>query len=208
MPDTAAPADGTEAALLRRITAALAPEGPGRPLLLLVEGAAGTGKTRLLRRLAAGRTGTVLRTAPDGPLPDRGPVLLLVEDVHRAAPADTARLASLLADPPARLACVLSYRPEELPEPGLVLGLDTEFPSSLTVVRHVLGPLDVAAVRRMADHALGAARGTAGLADTLHRASGGVAPVVAGQRDQLAGGPPAPGRPHSAGPPPLGVPPP
>ncbi|MFJ9715755.1 LuxR C-terminal-related transcriptional regulator [Streptomyces sp. NPDC101213] len=199
MPDTAAPAGGAEDALLRRITAALAPEGPGRPLLLLVEGAAGTGKSRLLRRLAAGRTGAVLRTVPDGPLPGHGPVLLLVEDVHRAAPADTARLVSLLAAPPARLACVLSYRPEELAEPGLVLGPGTEFPASLTVVRHVLGPLDVAAVRRMADHALGADRVTAGLAETLHRASGGVAQVVADLLDQLAAdspaGPPAGGRP-------------
>ncbi|MFJ8201407.1 LuxR C-terminal-related transcriptional regulator [Streptomyces sp. NPDC096152] len=197
MPD-AASADEAEAALLRRLDSALAPDGPGRPLLLLVEGPAGTGKSRLLRRLAAARGESVHRTAPDGPLPRHGPLLLVVEDVHRAASAGTAGLRALLADPPAHLACVLSYRPEELTEPGLVLGPDTEFPAELTVVRHVLGPLDVTAVRRMAEDAIGADRCPAGLAETLHRAAGGVAQTVADLLDRLIADSPADGRPLPA----------
>jgi len=194
MPD-AGTGGGVEAALLRRLASALDPDGPGRPVLLLVEGPAGTGKSRLLHRFAAARAETVHRAAPDGPPPGHGPMLLIAEDVHRAAPADTAGLRALLAAPPAHLACVLSYRPEELTEPGLALGPDTEFPASLTVVRHVLGPLDVDAVRRMADHALGAGRCPDGLADALHRASGGVAQTVADLLDGLVADFPADGRP-------------
>ncbi|MFJ3715321.1 LuxR C-terminal-related transcriptional regulator [Streptomyces sp. NPDC090057] len=199
MPD-AGEADGAEAALLGRLASALDPEGPGRPVLLLVEGRAGTGKSRLLRRLTAARTETVHRAVPEAPPPGPGPVLLVVEDVHRAAPAGTAALRALLAAPPARLACVLSYRPEELPEPGLVLGPGTEFPAPLTVVRHVLGPLGVDAVRRMADDALGAGRCPAGLAEALHRAAGGVAQTVADLLDALAADFPADGRPLPADP--------
>ncbi|MEY7979119.1 hypothetical protein AB8O53_22720, partial [Streptomyces pilosus] len=64
MPHSAGTADGAERALRGRLAAALDPEGAGRPVVLLVEGAAGTGKTRLVERLAAVAAGPVRRTAP------------------------------------------------------------------------------------------------------------------------------------------------
>ncbi|WP_086738325.1 LuxR C-terminal-related transcriptional regulator [Streptomyces glaucescens] len=195
MPDTG---ERPEAALLRRLRAALDPEGPGRPVLLLVEGAAGTGKSRLLHRLAAALPEAVRWAAPGSPLPGQGPVLLLVEDVHRASPAGAASLRRLLAAPPDHLACALSYRPEELAKPGLVLGHGTEFPASLTVVRHVLRPLDVAAVRHLAQRALGEDRCTDALAAALHRASGGVAQTVIDLLDGMATEPPTAGQPSAA----------
>ncbi|WP_431681388.1 LuxR C-terminal-related transcriptional regulator [Kitasatospora sp. KL5] len=152
--------------------------GPGGgPVLLLVEGEAGTGKSRLLARLTD-RLPEPARTDPSAAGQD-GPVLLVVEDVHRAAPDDLAALRTLLAAPPPRLACILSLRPEELPEPGLPLGAATEYPAGLTVLRHVLGPLGVEDVRRAAAAALGPDRCPPGAAERLHRATGGIAQVVA-----------------------------
>ncbi|MFG3006708.1 helix-turn-helix transcriptional regulator [Streptomyces calvus] len=213
MPDGGGTADEAEVALRRRLAAALDPKGPGRPVLLLVEGAAGTGKSRLVARLAAAPTGSALRTVPGDPPAAAGPELLVAEDVHRAPADDLARLRALLAAPPARLACVLSYRPEELAVPGLVLGPDTDLPAALTVVRHVVGPLDVAEVHRMAVAALGADRCPPGLAAVLHQVSGGVAQTVADLLDRpdlpdlLPPGPAAAGQPLAAaldriGPPP------
>ncbi|MGW0143433.1 LuxR C-terminal-related transcriptional regulator [Streptomyces calvus] len=213
MPDGGGTADEAEVALRRRLAAALDPKGRGRPVLLLVEGAAGTGKSRLVARLAAAPTGSARRTVPGDPPAAAGPELLVAEDVHRAPADDLARLRALLAAPPARLACVLSYRPEELAVPGLVLGPDTDLPAALTVVRHVVGPLDVAEVHRMAVAALGADRCPPGLAAVLHRVSGGVAQTVADLLDRpdlpdlLPPGPAAAGQPLAAaldriGPPP------
>ncbi|MFI1418507.1 LuxR C-terminal-related transcriptional regulator [Streptomyces sp. NPDC020731] len=189
MPDSVGAADEAEVALRGRLAAALDPRGAGRPVLLLVEGVAGTGKSRLVERLGTAVASSVRRTAPGEPPAGAGPELLVVEDVHRASADDTARLRALLADPPPRLACVLSYRPEELAAPGLVLGPDTDFPAALTVVRHVLGPLGPADVHRMAVAALGADRCAPGLAAALHHASGGVAQTVADLLDLLAGQP-------------------
>ncbi|MET9654309.1 helix-turn-helix transcriptional regulator [Streptomyces sp. NPDC006460] len=208
-PDLPGTAGDAEVTLRRRLEAALAPDAPARPLLLLVEGAAGTGKSRLVHRLTDDLPTTVhrtthtaltprttpdgpplrtgpTRTTPDGPPPRTGPVLLIAEDVHRARAADVASLSRLLADPPPHLACVLSYRPEELAAPGLVLGPGTEFPATLTVVRHVLAPLDVTAVRTTAEAVLGADRCTADLVDRLHRVSGGVAQTLTDLLDELA----------------------
>ncbi|MFF1273473.1 LuxR C-terminal-related transcriptional regulator [Streptomyces marokkonensis] len=207
MPDGAGTADEAETALRGRLASALDPQGAGRPVLLLVEGAAGTGKSRLVDRLAAAVAGSARRTAPGEPPAGAGPELLVAEDVHRASADDTARLRALLAGPPAHFACVLSYRPEELPVPGLVLGPDTDFPAALTVVRHVLGPLDLTEVQRTAVSVLGADRCTPGLAAALHRASGGVAQTVADLLDLLAALPPAAGRPLSSELDRLGVPP-
>lgn len=207
MSNTAGTVDEAEAALGRRLTAALDQAGPGRPVLLLVEGAAGTGKSRLVERLRKAVPDTARRAAPGEPLPGGGPVLLVVEDVHRAAAEDSAALRALLADPPAHLVCVLSYRPEELAVRGLALGPDTEFPARLTVVRHVVGPLDVAAIHRMAAVALGAEHCTAALAEALHRASGGVAQTVADLLDLLASRAPATWQPRPADVGRLGAPP-
>ncbi|WP_345582612.1 helix-turn-helix transcriptional regulator [Streptomyces prasinosporus] len=207
MPDTAGAVDEAEAALAGRLASALDTRTTGRPVLLLVEGAAGTGKSRLVDRIGKASAGSVRRAVPGEPPAGDGPVLLVVEDVHRAPAADTARLRALLADPPAHLACVLSYRPEELAEPGLVLGPGTDFPAALTVVRHVLGPLGVPDVHRMAADALGADRCTAGLAAALHRASGGVAQTVVDLLGLLAASCPAADRPHPGDLDRLGVPP-
>ncbi|WP_374985312.1 LuxR C-terminal-related transcriptional regulator [Streptomyces fradiae] len=267
-------AERAETDLLRLLTGALAEGGRGRPVLLLVEGAAGTGKSRLLSRLLSAlpvpaRTGVdeirddgirddrgrydrgrydrgrggwgpgdrgrgvggrghgvradevpgdgnqgdgnqgdelradgtpgkeasaagAIRGADGAERPGRGPLLLAVEDVHRAGPADTAALGALLADPPGRFACVLTYRPEELPEPGLVLGPGTDFPAGLAVVRHTLGPLGPAAVAERAAAALGLDECPPGLAAALHRASGGNAQTVADLLDALAPRPAGP----------------
>ncbi|WP_373365956.1 AAA family ATPase, partial [Streptomyces fradiae] len=253
-------AERAETDLLRLLTGALAEGGRARPVLLLVEGAAGTGKSRLLSRLLSalpvpartgidgirdgidddeirddrgrddrGRGGRDDRGPGDrGPghggrgdavpgdgirgdglrsdgipggeapgaaaiggtagaeRPGHGPLLLAVDDVHRAAPADIAALGALLADPPGRFACVLTYRPEELPEPGLVLGPGTDFPAALAVVRHTLGPLGPAAVAERAAAALGLDACPPDLAAALHRASGGNAQTVADLLDALA----------------------
>ncbi|MEU5509155.1 LuxR C-terminal-related transcriptional regulator [Streptomyces fungicidicus] len=205
MPDSAGSAEDAEAILRGRLAPALDPRGDGRPVLLLVEGAAGTGKTRLVERLVEAVAGTVHRTAPGGSPAGAGPELLVAEDVHRAPAEDVARLRALLADPPPHLACVLSYRPEELAVPGLPLGPDTDFPARLAVVRHVLGPLGVAEVRQAALAALGADRCTPDLAAGLHRLSGGVAQTVADLLDLLAGQPSAVGLDRLGTPPRLDV---
>ncbi|WP_461030667.1 hypothetical protein, partial [Streptomyces sparsus] len=83
----------------QRLRRALVCEG-ARPLLVLVEGAAGTGKSHLLRRLAelpeaAGAPRVAWTCGSGGPpsgIPDDGPVLLLVDDLHRAGAAESDRL--------------------------------------------------------------------------------------------------------------------
>ncbi|WP_405010923.1 LuxR C-terminal-related transcriptional regulator [Kitasatospora sp. NBC_01539] len=170
------PAEATLRHLLERTLA----DPAAAPLLVLLEGEAGRGRSTLATRLCADLP-VPARTRPDalGGPPPTGPLLLLAEDVHRAAAADADALRALLAAPPPGLACVLTYRPEELPEPGLPLGPATDYPAALTVVRHVLGPLTVADVRRRAAAALGPDHGPPGLAAHLHRAAGGNAQVVA-----------------------------
>ncbi|MEU6279445.1 helix-turn-helix transcriptional regulator [Streptomyces sp. NPDC047028] len=222
MPDTRVTvthvAELTENALRGLLARGLADGDGTGPVLLIVEGAAGTGKTRLLNRLLSGlplpaRTSAaaVLAAAdPAGPEPSpapgpsgpggapgpsgpgtgagsrTAPLLLAVEDVHRAGADEVAALRVLLAAPPARFACVLTHRPEELAEPGLVLGPRTEFPAALTVVRQTLGPLDRAAVGRSAAAVLGAGHCTADLVTALHHASGGIAQTVSDLLDLLA----------------------
>ncbi|MFE9770453.1 LuxR C-terminal-related transcriptional regulator [Streptomyces sp. NPDC005931] len=188
MSGTARTAEEHEDVLRQRLASALSRDEPGGPVLLLVEGVAGVGKSRLVDRLTAAFPGTPRRTPADGPLPDTGPVLLVCEDVHRSKAADIDALLELLAGPPRFFACVLSYRPEELPTPGLVLGPGTDFPAGLTVVRHTLGPLDVAAVGRMAADALGEGCCPPGLAEALHHASGGIAQTVVDLLDLLVAG--------------------
>ncbi|WP_318207438.1 LuxR C-terminal-related transcriptional regulator [Streptomyces sp. SJL17-1] len=173
--------------LIRLLSRPLTEDTEVRPVLLLIEGAAGTGKSSLLTRLLTALpvpARTTVPAATEGQQP-AGPLLLAVEDVHRAADSDIAALRELLAARPAGLACVLTYRPEELIEPGLVLGPDTDFPAGLTVVRHTLGPFDVAAVGRLAAAALDAERCPADVAAALHRASGGNAQTVADLLDLM-----------------------
>ncbi|WP_328393860.1 LuxR C-terminal-related transcriptional regulator [Streptomyces sp. NBC_00390] len=250
----------SDAAGDRWLTRVLAGDSTG-PALLLIEGAAGTGKSRLAARLletAAGVTtasgsparsvivsfssfGTKLTQRPSraagtstsgtsasdtsasdtetglarpretGPLPsqatglarpresgpadvpprpelpellaslhDRGDrVLLVAEDVHRAGRPALDLLRRLLERPPDGLAVALTYRPEELREPGLVLGRTVHFPAALSVLRLHLDPLGAEQVRAVVEDALGAERCPAELIARIHERSGGVPQVVA-----------------------------
>lgn len=206
------------------------------PSLLLVEGPAGTGKTRLAGRLvdtavaasvrsvvvsfssygaacssygaspsapAAGTAGAPQPTAASAeppaavqgeadlpavvaPLLDRGERFLLVaEDVHRADRTALDQLRRLLDRPPARLAAVVTYRPEELREPGLALGRGTHLPADLDVLRLRLGPLDAGQVRALVEAHLGEASCPSDLMARITERSGGVPQVVADMARQL-----------------------
>jgi DNA-binding NarL/FixJ family response regulator/uncharacterized protein (UPF0147 family) len=168
---------------LRRVLA-----GADQPsVLYLVAGTAGSGKSRLAARVArlTDPPAPVLRLAGGaedagedgeggGPGPRAAqPRLLIVEDLHRAEPAALAALRRRLADSPTGLAALLTYRPEELPLPGLPLGGAVDYPAGLTVLRLPLEPLDLARVRRLTDEQLGAGRCPPGVAVQVHQLSGG-----------------------------------
>jgi DNA-binding CsgD family transcriptional regulator len=217
--------------------------GPGGPALLLVEGAAGTGKTRLASRLVEAAVHRSVRTVTvsfssygvtvDRPAPEATPgaasrtanprvpkpqvtnpqvttpqvttpptacpgdaraaelsaalapplgrgerFLLLAEDVHRAGGAALELLRGLVDRPPDGLTAVVTYRPEELPEPGLVLGRGAHFPASLAVLRLRLGPFDAGQVRALVANGLGESRCPADLITRIVERSGGVPQVV------------------------------
>ncbi|MEU0370760.1 LuxR family transcriptional regulator [Streptomyces sp. NPDC006283] len=156
------------------------------PVLVLVEGAAGTGKSRLAQELTTlpeATVATCLRWAcGEGgtpPEPARGrPVLLVVDDVQRADADELLALRRLLEHPRPGLAAVVTYRPEELPDPGLPLGAPPpRYPPELTVLRHRIRPWSADQVRQAATGALGE-RCTADAVTRLHERSGGVAQVV------------------------------
>ncbi|MFE3326991.1 LuxR C-terminal-related transcriptional regulator [Streptomyces sp. NPDC059176] len=160
--------------------------GTTGPLLLLVAGAAGTGKSHLVRRLAAlpEAAGAELLTwtcGEDAAPPDLagdGPVLLLVDDLHRADAAERNALRRVLERRRPPLATVLLYRPEELPEPGLPLGAPpVRYPRELVVLEHQITPWTTDQVRQAATTALGD-RCTPEAVVRLHTRSGGVAQVV------------------------------
>ncbi|WP_308405457.1 helix-turn-helix transcriptional regulator [Streptomyces tardus] len=107
-----------------------------------------------------------------------GPLLLVVEDLHRAGADELAALRALFEQPPARLAAVLTYRPEELVSPGLPLGAATDYSSELLVLRRRFEPLDLAEVEELAVTSLGEDACGPGFVRRLHEHSGGVARVV------------------------------
>ncbi|MGA5218910.1 helix-turn-helix transcriptional regulator [Streptomyces cinereoruber] len=140
-------------------------DGRTGPVLLFVEGAAGTGKSHLLQELAdlPGTAETVRvrwRCGTDGGPPDedahrRVPTLWLVDDVHRADEAELLRLRRVLEALEPGSAAAVAYRPEELPAPGLPLGAPPlTYPSRLTVLRHRPAPWDEERVCRAAAEAL------------------------------------------------------
>ncbi|WP_035792033.1 LuxR C-terminal-related transcriptional regulator [Kitasatospora mediocidica] len=212
----------SEATWEQRLARSLAPAGDASggagPVVFLVEGTAGTGKSRLADRLlglpqaravprlvvAFGAGGLAAGSGPVGPSPDpgdpdpplseqlarwraaAGPGLLVAEDVHRADAAALAALRQLLESRPAPVACVLTYRPEELAAPGLPLGRGIAYPAGVAVLRIRLAPLDPAQVRRIAVTALGEARCPADFTARLHERSGGTARVVADLVELLA----------------------
>ncbi|GGW45637.1 helix-turn-helix transcriptional regulator [Streptomyces xantholiticus] len=169
-----------------RLRRTLAGDGSA-PVLVLVEGFAGTGKSSLVRELTTlpeAARATCLRwacgeSAAPPELPGGGPVLLAVEDVHRAGAEESALLRRLLEHPRPGLAAVLTYRPEELAAPGLPLGTPPpRYPPGLTVLRHRVRPWSADEVRQVAAAALGE-RCTQEAVARLHERSGGVAQIVA-----------------------------
>ncbi|MFJ8132185.1 helix-turn-helix transcriptional regulator [Streptomyces hydrogenans] len=182
----------TRGSALRPLARALA-DGGADPVLLFVEGAAGAGKSHLLQELAdlPGTADTarvrwrcgVGDGPPEGPgrLEDRhrhAPALWLVDDVHRADEDELARLRRVLEGLAPGSAVAMTYRPEELPVPGLPLGAaPTAYPSGLTVLRHRLAPWDEERVRRAAAEAL-EVDCTDGAVRRLRELTGGVPQVV------------------------------
>ncbi|MFZ4278495.1 LuxR C-terminal-related transcriptional regulator [Streptomyces rhizosphaericola] len=176
----------THGAVEHSVARALAP-GAAEPALVLVEGAAGTGKSFLLSKLsalseAADATCVLWRCGEaETPLPEQqweGPVLLLVDDAHRAGEQEQKWLRSVLAGPCPGLAAVVTYRPEELAVPGLPLGPPAVvYPPGLTVLRHRMQVWGRKRIRRAAAQVLGD-RQTLEAADRLHEQSGGVPRVV------------------------------
>ncbi|MFD6201039.1 LuxR C-terminal-related transcriptional regulator [Streptomyces rubiginosohelvolus] len=160
------------------------------PVLLFVEGAAGLGKTHLLRELAE-LPGTPdvarlwWRCGADGGRPEpaegevwREPTLLLVDDVHRADEDELRRLRRVLAAMEPGSAAAVTYRPEELPVPGMPLGGSAmTYPFRLTVLGDRLAPWDEDRVRRAAAEVLGESC-TAEAVSALRERSGGVPRAV------------------------------
>ncbi|MBW1595777.1 LuxR family transcriptional regulator [Streptomyces sp. JJ38] len=104
-------------------------------------------------------------------------LLLVAEDVHRADPLAQEALRRLLTHPPGPLCTVLTFRPEELAVPGVVLGERVDYPADMVITRVRLEPLDEDEVAELARQALGRPCSEA-LAEQLHRRSGGVPQVV------------------------------
>ncbi|MGW2702982.1 LuxR C-terminal-related transcriptional regulator [Streptomyces sp. NPDC001340] len=167
--------------------------------------------SRSARRLAGTRPAALATPAPTpfaasslgelaSSLGTSAPVLLVVEDVHRADVQDARLLRTLLAHPPVGLRAVLTYRPEELAHPGLVLGAPVGYPAEMALIRLTLGPLDENEVRRMAVEALGEDRCPPQFITRLYERSGGVAQAVADLVTELKTAGPLPGgRPTVAG---------
>ncbi|WP_053929741.1 helix-turn-helix transcriptional regulator [Streptomyces sp. NRRL S-4] len=169
-----------------RLRRTLAGDCPA-PVLLLVEGFAGTGKTGVVQDvvvLAEAAGAGCLRLVcgePAAPLelPGEGPVLIAVEDVHRADAGELGMIRRLLERPRPGMAFVLTYRPEELADSGLPLGTPPpRYPPAMTVLRHRIRPWNTEEVRRVTAEALGE-RCTDETVARLHERSGGVAQVVA-----------------------------
>ncbi|MFG2762651.1 helix-turn-helix transcriptional regulator [Streptomyces rubiginosohelvolus] len=160
------------------------------PVLLFVEGAAGLGKTHLLRELAE-LPGTPdvarlwWRCGADGGRPEpaegevwREPTLLLVDDVHRADEDELRRLRRVLAEIKPGSAAAVTYRPEELPVPGMPLGGSAmTYPFRLTVLGDRLAPWGEDRVRRAAAEVLGESC-TAEAVSALRERTGGVPRAV------------------------------
>ncbi|WP_282796633.1 LuxR C-terminal-related transcriptional regulator [Streptomyces sp. CC224B] len=123
-------------------------------------------------------TGLAPATGPGTATEPAPPALILVDDVHAAAPDTLARIRHLVEHARPHTALVLTYRPEDLPHAGLPLGTPPpRYPDDLMVLRHPLRPWSAAQVARAAGEALGT-RCTPQAVARLHERSGGVAQVV------------------------------
>ncbi|MEW2066960.1 LuxR C-terminal-related transcriptional regulator [Streptomyces sp. NPDC007346] len=173
---------------LRSLERALSGRHAG-PVLMFVEGAAGEGKSHLLQELAD-TPGTPdlarlwWRCGADGGPPEedehrREATLWLVDDVHRADEDELRWLRRTLAGLEPGSAAAVTYRPEELPVPGLPLGsAPMTYPDRLTVLRNRLAPWDEERVGRAAAEALGERGCTAEAVGRLYERTGGVPRVV------------------------------
>ncbi|MEI7033316.1 helix-turn-helix transcriptional regulator [Streptomyces pratensis] len=178
--------DTTRGCVRQVVFDALAAAGAD-PLLVLVEGVAGMGKSHLLRELgaspqAADAVRQLWQCGDPGARPEAEPPLgthlLLVDDVHRADEEEQRRLRRVVERPWPGLVAVLAYRPEDIPPHGLLLGAPAVvYPPELTVLRYRLEPWGEARVRRAAADALGDGV-TAEAAGRLYERSGGVPQVV------------------------------
>ncbi|MEU9992720.1 LuxR C-terminal-related transcriptional regulator [Streptomyces sp. NPDC048045] len=163
--------------------------------------AAGTGAPR---RRADARTTVLAQPGPKQPpvsslselaasCDTEQPMLLVAEDVHRAGEQDSRALRTLLERPPSGLRAVVTYRPEELARPGLVLGAPVGYPAEMNLLRLRLGPLDEATVGEMAVEALGEDRCSDQFLTRLYERSGGIAQAVADLLTELRTAGPFPG---------------
>ncbi|RPK90953.1 MULTISPECIES: LuxR family transcriptional regulator [Streptomyces] len=176
----------TRGSALRSLAHAFA-DRHAEPVLLFVEGSAGLGKSHLLHELAGlPETPDVARLwwrcGGDGRPEEDGlwqkPTLLLVDDVHRADEDELRRLRRVLEGLRPGSAAAVTYRPEELPVPGLPLGGSAmTYPFRLTVLRERLVPWDEEHVRRAAAEALGDSC-TVEAVSRLHERTGGVPRAV------------------------------
>nr|WP_202538122.1 LuxR family transcriptional regulator [Streptomyces sp. SID8379] len=106
-----------------------------------------------------------------------GPVVWIVEDLHRADDGTRDLVRFLVDDPPTGLCTVLSYRREDIPGAGLPLGRAYRHPPAVTSVIIPLAPLEVSDVRALA----GAITGrdvSAELAGRLHERTAGIPFVI------------------------------
>ncbi|MCH0567525.1 AAA family ATPase [Streptomyces sp. MUM 136J] len=111
-----------------------------------------------------------------------GDVVLVVEDVHWVDEATRELLLLLARTPPPGLRLVLTYRGQELPGEGNVLGVAYQRPVGVNGAEIVLPPLDEAQVRELATSVIGSAAAGV-LGGQLFERSGGL--PLAAEEDLL-----------------------
>ncbi|MET8351518.1 MULTISPECIES: LuxR C-terminal-related transcriptional regulator [unclassified Micromonospora] len=173
---------------------ALASVRDGQPTMIEFVGDPGTGKTRLLREVAArarragvpvlaaaGRDGdqveAALASLLDAPAT---PLLFLVDDLHTVSPATAALLGRLAQVPSPGLLWVTAYRPRQMPSCATAALAAGIYLSRRAVT---LSPLDPASVAAL----LGLPEGRA--AQRVHVLSGGVPRYVLAYRPGALDGP-------------------
>ena len=152
------------------------------PSVVLVEGAAGLGKSALVRAAlaVAGRSAVHLACRPAGPRPrwpDRPPDVLVVEDVQWLDRAGRDELRGLVAELTGPTCLVVTYRPDPAEPAGAPLGGECRCPPGVRLLDVRLEPLSRAEVAGFL-----AARGGArdeGAVEEVRRLSGGIPALLA-----------------------------
>ncbi|RZQ62010.1 LuxR family transcriptional regulator [Amycolatopsis suaedae] len=106
-----------------------------------------------------------------------GPTLLVIDDLHWADERTRDVLWFVLSRPPEQLGVVVTYRSEDLRSPS-PLGVPYRPAEGVRAAMVHLGPLDVPAVRRMAEVILDAPRVADEFATKLHESTAGIPFVV------------------------------